>query len=858
MKKTSYLARIALRHSTRHPIQSFLLILGVALGVAMMVAVDLANSSASQAFSLSTESIAGRATHQITAAPDDIPSRLYRDLRVQLGLRNIAPVVSGPILLAQAGNLPLRLLGVDPFAEAPFRNYLSAGQDNASLETLTTLLVEPDTILLSQGLGQRLGLAAGDRLTVIVEGRTHTVRLVGLLRTGDDLSRRAIDTLALADISTAQEILGKEGALSHIDLILSPEDDLQPILDLLPETARLQRASLRNETLDQLTAAFEFNLSALSLLGVVVGMFLIYNTISFSVVQRRPVLGVLRCLGVTRREIFGLVLTEAIVLSAIGAVIGLGLGILIGRGLVGLVSQSINDLFFTLTVQGVALQPLTIYKGITAGIGSALLAAAIPAFEATTTPPISVMKRSTAESRVHRLIPWLSLAGLALLLAGSALLAIPAPADSTGQTDFNTRPLLTAFGALFFIVIGMALFTPALTKIVIWALNHLFRNRSGIVSLMALRDIVRSLSRTSVTIAALMISVSVIIGVSVMITSFRSTVVDWLNTILLADIFISPTGLSTDIDPAFIDEISRYPDIERVDLARITSVYASDLGQVQIRAFSEEYAGAEIFLWSDGSPAQAVATMQEGAIFVTEVFARQNGLPLNRPSQITLLTQNKPHSFPVAGIFYNYTPQGFIRMNLQTYQRYWDDDGITNVALYLSPNLDADQTANRLQAQFSGQYQLDIVSNRGLKESALIVFDRTFTITLALRLLATLVAFIGVLSALMSLQLEKTRELGTLRANGMTVRQLWRLIFQETGFMGITAGLIAMPTGLIMAAILIYVINLRSFGWSLQLQLTPQVLLLALAVAVVASLLAGLYPAFRASKIAIASALREE
>jgi putative ABC transport system permease protein len=182
----------------------------------MMVAVDLANSSASQAFSLSTESIAGRATHQITAAPDDIPSRLYRDLRVQLGLRNIAPVVSGPILLAQAGNLPLRLLGVDPFAEAPFRNYLSAGQDNASLETLTTLLVEPDTILLSQGLGQRLGLAAGDRLTVIVEGRTHTVRLVGLLRTGDDLSRRAIDTLALADISTAQEILGKEGALSHI------------------------------------------------------------------------------------------------------------------------------------------------------------------------------------------------------------------------------------------------------------------------------------------------------------------------------------------------------------------------------------------------------------------------------------------------------------------------------------------------------------------------------------------------------------------------------------------------------------------------------------------------------------------
>jgi len=848
MPRPSHLTLIALRHSTKHPIQSLLLILGVALGVAMIIAIDLANSSASQAFTLSTESIAGKATHQIVAAPNDVPSWLYEYLRVELGLRDIAPVVTGPITLPEADALPLRLLGVDPFAEAPFRNYLGigTGMNGVSLNLMTTLLLEPNTILLSQSLGDRLDLAPGDTFTILANGNPKTVRLVGLLEPSDDLSQRALNRLAMTDISTAQELLDKEGYLSTIDLILSPEADLQPILDRLPNTAQLRRADLRNETLDQLTAAFELNLTALSFLGVVVGMFLIYNTISFSVVQRRPVLGMLRCLGITRREIFGLVLTEAIILSAIGTLIGLGLGILIGRGLVGLVTQTINDLFFSLTVQGVSLRPLSIYKGVAAGLGAGLVAAAIPALEATTISPISTLKRSTAESRVQTIIPWLSLGGLVLILAGGGLLSLP------------TASLVLSFSALFLIIIGMALITPLLTKLMVTTLTSLPRLQSGIIEAMALRDIVRALSRTSVTIAALMISVSVIIGVSVMIASFRNTVVDWLDTILKADIFISPVGGRDAIDLDFIPEISRYDGIQAVELGRTATVFAPNHGPVQINAFSDASEEGGNFLWSKGSPAQAMAALDAGAIFVSEVFARQHDLPLNQSSEIVLATAAGPRPFEVAGIFYNYNPRGFILMHHQIYQRFWQDDAVSNVALYIAPDLDSDALAERLQAQFSGQYQLSIVSNRGLKQSAIAVFDRTFTITAALRLLAMLVAFIGVLSALMSLQLEKTKELGTLRANGMTVRQLWRLTFLETGLIGLVAGLIAMPTGLIMAAILIYVINLRSFGWSLQFQLTPQILGLALFVSIVASLLAGIYPSLRLGKMEVAAALREE
>jgi putative ABC transport system permease protein len=855
MKKPSHFTLIALRHSTKHPIQSLLLILGVALGVAMIVAIDLANGSASEAFALSTDSIVGKATHQIVTTANDLPSQLYQDLRVKLGLEQVAPVVTGLVLLQEADDLPLQLLGVDPFAEAPFRNYLGDGAGGLSTQALIELLIQPNTILLSQSLGEQYNLAPGDTLTLVADGQVKSVKLVGLLQTSDNLSRRALNGLILSDISTAQELLGQIGRLSHIDLILSPKTDPQPILDLLPPDARLQQAALRNETINQMTAAFELNLSALSLLALIVGIFLIYNTISFSVVQRRPVLGTLRCLGVTRREIFGIVLTEALVLGTIGAAIGLGLGILLGRGLVGLVTRTINDLYFTLTVQTVSVSPWTLYKGLLAGLGASLLAAFVPALEATTVPPSSALKRSLQEDRVQRLIPRLSVAGVGLMLVGWALLyAI-------------TDSLAASFTALFIILLGAALLTPAVTQALMKLMRPLAGRQLGIIGTMATRDIVRSLSRTSVTIAALMLAVTVIIGVSIMIDSFRHTIVIWLDNILAADIYVSPAGqdlrVDGEIDPAFFEQVRQLEGVTYVSLLRVAQVFSTDAGQVEIRAFTAQpNEERRPLLWAIGNPGDVYAALDAGAVMVSEVFARRNNLPLNRPSTLTLVTDAGPQPFRVVGIFYDYAaPElGYILMRLQTYRHHWQDEKISNIGIFLTPQLipQTDEFTRRLQRDFAGQYTLSFDSNRGIKENALEIFDRTFTITAALRLLATVVAFIGVLSTLMSLQLERTRELGTLRANGMSLPQLWSKTMLETGLMGLTAGLISMPVGLALAAILIYVINIRSFGWSLQINLNPSIFLMALVVALVAALLAGIYPILRLNNMEIATALREE
>jgi len=183
---------------------------------------------------------------------------------------------------------------------------------------------------------------------------------------------------------------------------------------------------------------------------------------------------------------------------------------------------------------------------------------------------------------------------------------------------------------------------------------------------------------------------------------------------------------------------------------------------------------------------------------------------------------------------------------------------VTAASLELEPGADPDALTVALQDALVPVQALSIRPNRALRDDVLVVFDRTFAITGALNLLSTVVAFIGVLSALLALQLEKGQEIGVLRAVGLTGRQMWGLVSLETGLMGLAAGLFSLPTGYALSLILVYIINRRSFGWTLLMQVSPEPFLMALLIAVVAALLAGLYPAFRMGRMAAAEAIRFE
>jgi putative ABC transport system permease protein len=582
-------------------------------------------------------------------------------------------------------------------------------------------------------------------------------------------------------------------------------------------------------------------------------MFLIYNTVTFSVIQRRPMIGTLRALGMTRREIFVQILLEALLLGLLGTLLGLLLGVLLGRGAVQLVTQTVNDLFFVVAVREVAIPLETLLKGAAIGIAAALIGAAVPAWEATSVPPAGALRRSNVEERTRRLLPAVSLAALGFLVLG-ALLLIP---------EWH---LAVAFGGLFLIVIGAALLTPILTLWLMEGVQRLLRG-GGVIERMAPRTIVRSLSRMAVAVAALMVAVSVIIGEGVMIGSFRQTVELWLDDVLQADIFVSPPALNgsaaqTALDPALLDELLQIPGVQSAATTRQVEVTAQleaggDPLALRLAALSQDLAGADRrYRATSGTWQETWAAVEAGGILINEPMANRLGLRVG--DNLLIQTDRGPLPFRVAGVTVDFDVRNVAFMADTVYREFWDDTGVTAIALFVEPGVDVDATVDVIRSEFAGREQLLVRSNRGTRENALAVFDRTFAITVALQLLATVVAFIGILSTLMSLQLERMREIGVLRSTGMTRRQLWRLSLLETGLVGATAGLLAMPTGYVLAIILIYIINLRSFGWTLEMRLQPEEFVQAFLVALLAALLAGLYPAWKMGQTQPAEALRAE
>ncbi|MCX7669021.1 MAG: ABC transporter permease, partial [Anaerolineae bacterium] len=481
--------------------------------------------------------------------------------------------------------------------------------------------------------------------------------------------------------------------------------------------------------------------------------------------------------------------------------------------------------------------------------------------------------RSGIEDRARRAVPLTALAAAVGFAIGATLLALSpqtlAALAGQGNATGGMSPdvaLAISFAGIFFVTIAFALLAPAATLIFMAGLRPVTGRLFGVLGRLAPRSVSAALSRTAVAVAALMVAVSVTIGVGLMIASFRTTVVAWLGQTLWGDIYISAPGptatrSAVPLDPR-VEPIARtWPGVVRADVLRQADV-GSPAGRIAVSAVSDrDLTLPRIFVSTDGGRAAAAEAVRRGAVLASEPLANRLGLP-PRGATITLYTDRGPHTFPVAGIYRDYSSsEGVVMMRLDLYRHYWDDDAITAVALKLAPGADVDAVAAALRERLAGLPDGGTVlvrPNAALRGEALAVFDRTFAITAALRLLAAIVAFVGVLSALLALQLERGRELGVLRAVGLTVAQLRGAVLLETGLMGAVAGLLAMPTGLTLALVLVYIINRRSFGWTLEFYADPAVFLQAMLLAVGAALLAGIYPAIRMGRMLAAEALRGE
>ncbi len=838
-----------LRFLSRHPLQLAFGLVGVALGVATVFSIDLANESARRAFRISAQTVAGKATHRIVGGPSGLDESLYATLRRRTPLRTVAPVVDGYVRVPARPGLTLHLLGVDPFAEAPFRNYTP---DTSAEADIARLLTQPGTLLLLEDTANRLGIEPGDAFSIRVGLRTTQVTLVGFLRPGDEVTRQALRTTAVADISTAQELLGRIGRLSAIDLLV-PEGaqgraTLSRIREILPPEAEILPAGARGSALEQMTRAFSLNLSALSLLALLVGMFLVYNTMTFSVLRRRQLIGTLRAIGVTRKEVFAQVLSEAAVLGAAGTVLGLPLGFLLGKFLLGLVTRSIGDLYFVLSVREVSVSYFTFLKAVGLGTLGAVAASLWPAREATSTPPREAMRRSAVEAGVRKILPAVSAMGAGLIFLGA------------GAQFYPSRSIPLSFAGLFLIVTGYALLAPGATALLVRAVQPVAGLMFGTQGKMAARSIPASISRTGVAVAALSVAVAATVGVGIMIDSFRRTVTGWLDHSLRSDVYVSTTEnrfapYRTHLPPGLVSDVSSVPGIRRVALLSGRTLESrSGLTQLFVMRIHRE--SLDAFRFREGDAGDIWEALAAGAVIVSDPYAYHNRLKTG--DAVRLRTDRGEQEFPVAGIYYDYsTDQGVVTMLGRTYDRYWDDRGVDSIAIRLKPGVSVDAAIGRIR-EIAGDRPLVVRSNRSLREASLAVFDRTFAVTNVLEALTVLIAFAGVLNALLAIQMERGREHAVLRAVGLTPRQAWGLVAGESAVIGLAAGILALPLGAAEALVLIRFINRRSFGWTMQTVIDPLILLQAIALALAAALVAGLYPAGRLARSSFSRALQEE
>lgn len=845
------LFKVAWRYLLSHPLQSGLMLLGISLGVSVAVSVDVANASAARAFDLSVEAVVGRSTHYISGGPSGLAEGIYTDLR-RAGLEiPMAPILSQLIVSPDMGNIPLQLMGIDPFAEQPFRSYLYSDETQVSVAQIGAFYSVPGAILISTDLAERYEISEGDTVQLNVSGQSRTGYIAGLIEPRDALSRRALENLVLADISTVQELSGRLGVLERIDLILPPESQeaaLNALESFLPSDAEILPAEGRSQAVEQMTAAFRTNLTALSLLGLTVGLFLIYNTMTFSVVQRRQVFGTLRALGVSGREIFILVLSEALLVGLLGSLLGVLLGILLGRGAVDQVSQTINDVFFTLTVREVSLPASSLIKGGLLGMAATFFAALLPAWEAAKSPPRRILSRSQLELLSGKILAGAAFFGAMMAAGSGALLA---------TVDLS---LTASFACTFGVTIGLALTTPWITQQLMPPASRLLGPLLGPLGRLAPREVSGSASRTSPAMAALMVAVAVTIGASLMVGSFRASVINWLDQILSNDIYGSVAGGSftepaIPIEPVILEQVRNWPGVETVHLLRNVEV-DSPYGPITVSANNNPNDGNEqLYVAKQGSGSEVWEAVQDGAVMISEPLA--NRLNLWMGDELTLFTEQGERNFQIVAVFSDYTSsRGNLTMWLENYRELWNDEAVTAFSVRVEEGQNVDAIVEDMRRDLNQIQFINIRSNQALRIETLEVFDRTFLITRALQLITTSVAFVGVLSAMLAMQLEKQRQMGILKAIGLSVGQLWGLTLLETGLIGAVAGILALPTGYIVAEILLQLINKRSFGWSLQMQLEAAPFVQALVIAIAAALLAGLYPAYRASRRSAADAIR--
>lgn len=829
-------------------------VVGLTLGVAVVVAIRLANASSIRGFETALDVVAGKTSLEIVGAGVGVPETQLRDLGWLRDYGRVSPVIDriARVRAPDGTEYPVRVLGVDVLRDRPFREYrllkfARDGRDPRPQELLA-LLLDPTSVVLTQRFAGRHAIELDTPVQLIIGDRVHGAVVRGLLL--DEGPARVVDgQLALMDIATAQLLFDRLGWLDRVEIQLFDAETIdaaeKAIATRLPDGLRVQRPAQRGRQVERMLAAFHFNLTALSYIALVVGLFLVYNTVAVSVITRRREIGTLRALGATRRLVRRLFLGEAALLAMVGVGLGLPAGWLLAQAAVRLTSTTVNALYMTSAATVPALSAGDLLLACAVAIPLALAGAAIPSAEAAGVTPIAAV-RDVDRFVWDRGVPLRS-AALAMLLFGAGWWLSTREAVG-GLPVFG-------LGAALMVVFGAAALVPALLELL--RRVRLPWRWFGLEGLLAHANLSASVSRLAVSVAALVVSLAMLAAIAIMVGSFRDTVDYWVGQTLQGDLFVAtadraPLGPAVTISAATERRLAAHHAVAALDrFSHVDLSYGPNRDLIILGAGDFEvlleHGGLLLKTPTDGRAAMRRAVGAD-AVVVSESFAIKHDVAVT--DRIELDTPQGARPFQVVAVYYDYSSdRGLVVMDRTTFARHYGAQRPTGLTLYLVPDADPEAVREELLAGAGPDHRLFIRTNAALRAEVLRIFDATFAITYALEAIAIFVAIIGVAATLVTLTLERRRELAMLRQLGAGRGQIRRMVVIEAAMLGMLSQGVGLPVGVMLSLILIYVVNVQSFGWTIQFHLPLGFLVQSTLLIAVTTALAGLYPARIATRL---------
>lgn len=851
----SALANITWKQWRRYRLRTLLTLLGIALGVAVFFAVRTANVTLISSLTTTIEKVAGKATLQISGGESGFPESVWETVKDTPGVKIAEPAIEVVAHTAFEDEGALLIVGVDMLGAGALREY-QFDETNSEIGDPLVALAQPDSILVSRAFADRHKLKEGDRLPLFTSQGKKDFTVRGIFKPSG-LGEVFGGQIAVMDVFNAQFVFGRGKNFDRIDLMNEPEttvEELQKRLrERLPAGLEIERPSSRGQGLESAVKGMNIGMTVTSLIALLVGMFIIFNTFSISVNQRWKEIGVLRAVGVERKNVQRMFLGEAVVMGLLGSALGVSLGFALSVG-VELVMSSIAERLFGLvsTRQAPVFRRDFALLSFALGVAASIIAAWAPSRAASRLDPAAALHNIETRQRESVLGTARLVAGVAMVLAGLALIRFaPLRAD-----------LYIQFSYAVLIILGMVAALPKLSELIARSLRPLMDRLFGAEGALAVDSMIQAPRRTSATVGALMIGLMFVFATGAYVQSQKDVFDRWMKESINADLVVTTSegarSRSWHFDEALAGKIAALPGVKRLENVRFLFLpYADDSVAIVALELDGWFARTKLEIQgADAATAREKVTKGEG-ILVSHNFANRYRLWVG--DRVRLQTPTEVFDRPVAGVIEDYTSEkGAIFLERDLYKRYWNDPAIDIINVNLAPGVERVAFKNELQSALKGQQRAFIYTQEEWRSWVLKLLDQFFAMMYMQMLVAVFTAALGIVNALIISTAERKRELGVIRAIGGLRGQLRKMILLEAVVIGVIGIVTAAIAGVFNTYFLTRTAAAMIGGYTIPFAFPARVILLASPIVLAISLLAAWWPARRAVNLRVVEAIGYE